>query len=98
MKNREQLQNVRARVVVRGRVQGVFYRYTTREVAHRLGVFGWVRNRPDGEVEAVFEGRWDRVEKMIEWCREGPPGAFVQDVHIHWEEYSGEFSQFSIRY
>jgi acylphosphatase len=98
MKTGEQTQKIRARVVVRGRVQGVFYRYTTREVAHRLGVFGWVRNRPDGRVEAVFEGERDRVEKMIEWCHEGPPGAYVQDVDIHWEEYSGEFGQFSISY
>jgi len=98
MKNGGEIQEIRAHVIVKGRVQGVFYRYTAREVAHSLGVVGWVRNRPDGTVETVFEGKRDRVEKIIEWCRRGPPGAYVQGVDVHWEEYSGEFEQFSIGY
>jgi acylphosphatase len=88
----------RARVIVRGRVQGVFFRYSTREMAKKLGVFGWVKNRWDGSVEAVFEGDRGGVEEMIEWCRKGPPGAYVQRVDIEWEEHLGEFDHFSIGY
>jgi acylphosphatase len=91
-------EKTRARVIVKGRVQGVFFRYSTREMANKLGVFGWVKNRWDGSVEAVFEGDRDRVEEMIEWCRKGPPGAHVQRVDSEWEEYLGEFDQFSIAY
>jgi acylphosphatase len=86
----------RARVIVKGRVQGVFFRYSTREMANKLGVFGWVKNRWDGSVEAVFEGDRNRVEEMIEWSRKGPPGAHVQRVDSEWEDYLGEFDQFSI--
>ena len=96
-KDRE-TQKVRTRVIVTGRVQGVFFRYSTREVANRLHVFGWVKNRWDGKVEAVFEGERERVEEMIEWCHEGPPGAHVQRVDTNWEEYLAEFDQFSITY
>jgi acylphosphatase len=98
MSEGRETRKVRARVIVGGRVQGVFYRYTTQEVAHRLSVFGWVKNRWDGTVEAVFEGERERVEEMIEWCRKGPPGAQVQSVDIQWEECVGEFDQFSVTY
>ena len=91
-------EKARARVTVRGRVQGVFFRYSTREMAHRLQVFGWVKNRWDGSVEAVFEGEKEGVERMIEWCHEGPVGAHVQRVDIQGEEYLGEFDEFSISY
>jgi acylphosphatase len=91
-------QKARARVIVGGRVQGVFFRYSTQEVATRLNVLGWVKNRWDGKVEAVFEGERDGVEKMIEWCHKGPPGAHVQNVDTHWEDYLGEFEQFSTVY
>ncbi len=91
-------QKARARVVVGGRVQGVFFRYSTQEVANRLNVLGWVKNRWDGNVEAVFEGERDMVERMIEWCHRGPPGAHVQSVDKRWEDYVGEFEQFSIVY
>ena len=80
----------RARVVVRGRVQGVFFRDETRRRARALGVSGWVANRPDGAVEAVFEGRRDAVESMVEWCRRGPSGARVDDVQAAWEDPRGE--------
>jgi acylphosphatase len=89
-------QKARARVIVGGRVQGVFFRYTTQEMANRLRVFGWVKNRWDGKVEAVFEGEQDRVEEMVKWCHKGPPGSHVRGVDIHWEEYLGEFDQFSV--
>jgi len=89
---------VRARVVVEGRVQGVFFRHHTREAAFRVGVNGWVKNRRDGTVEAVFEGDRDRVDQMIQWCHRGPPEAWVKKVHVAWEIYTGEFCDFSVTY
>ena len=89
---------VRARVLVGGRVQGVFFRFETRRQARRLGVAGWVRNRRDGRVEAVFEGEKEDVERMIEFCRRGPSGARVSNVEVRWEEPTGEFEGFNVRY
>ena len=80
---------VRARVVVRGHVQGVFFRADTQERARSLGVGGWARNEPDGSVQAAFEGPRNRVESMVEWCRRGPRGARVEDVEVTWEEPEG---------
>jgi acylphosphatase len=80
----------RAQVVVRGRVQGVFFRDETRRRARSLGVSGWVTNRRDGAVEAVFEGPGDAVESMVQWCRRGPSGARVDDVQTSWEDPRGE--------
>jgi len=71
---------VRRRVVVRGRVQGVWFRDSCRRQAQAVGVAGWVRNRPDRTVEAVFEGRPEAVAAMVEWCRHGPPRARVERV------------------
>ena len=89
---------VRAHVYVSGLVQGVFFRWHTREEALRLGVKGWVRNLPDGRVEAVFEGEKEAVEQMLEFCRRGPPGAEVENVEVRWEKPTGEFSTFKIKY
>lgn len=89
---------VRAHVIIRGMVQGVFFRAYTREWAKELGVKGWVRNLPDGSVEAVFEGEEGRVKELIERCRKGPPLAVVEDVQVRWEKYKGEFDDFEIRY
>jgi acylphosphatase len=89
---------VRVHVYVSGMVQGVFFRYETRRLAQELGVNGWVRNLPDGRVEAVFEGEGSLVNKMVEFCRRGPPGARVTDVKVDWEEYRGEFKSFIIRH
>jgi acylphosphatase len=80
----------RVRVVVSGRVQGVFFRAETRNRASSLGLGGWVRNRGDGTVEAVFEGDRERVESMVEWCRKGPAHADVENVDVAWEEPRGE--------
>ena len=80
---------VRARVVVRGRVQGVFFRAEAHARASSLGLAGRVRNLPDGSVEADFEGRRDLVEWMISWCGRGPSGASVEDVRVEWEEPRG---------
>ncbi|MEW6222166.1 MAG: acylphosphatase [Candidatus Hadarchaeota archaeon] len=88
----------RVHVLVSGVVQGVFFRHHTREMARRLGVSGWVRNLPDGRVEAVFEGEHENVEKMLKFCRNGPPGADVTDVSVRREDYRGEFSGFQVSY
>jgi acylphosphatase len=71
-------------------VQGVFFRVETRDRARSLGLGGWVRNTPDGGVEAVFEGDDERVESMVEWCRRGPAGARVEEVEVEWAEVRGE--------
>jgi acylphosphatase len=80
----------RARVLVRGRVQGVFFRAETRTRAESLGLSGSVRNLPDGSVEAAFEGEPERVESMIDWCRRGPVGANVEGVEVSPEEPTGK--------
>jgi acylphosphatase len=80
----------RAHAVVRGRVQGVFFRAEARDRARSLGLAGWIRNRHDGAVEAVFEGERERVESMVRWCERGPSGASVESVHVEWEEPEGE--------
>lgn len=80
---------IRKRVVVRGRVQGVFFRDTTRRTAESRGVAGWVRNNPDGSVEAVFEGPEEAVEAMVRFSREGPRGAMVERVEVREEEPEG---------
>jgi acylphosphatase len=87
---------VARRVVVDGWVQGVFFRDTCRRMAASLGVHGWVRNRPDGRVEAWFEGDPTGVERMVGWCREGPPGARVSDVDVVPETPVGE-GRFRVR-
>jgi acylphosphatase len=77
---------VRRRVLVSGRVQGVFFRDSCRREALAAGVAGWVRNVPDGRVEAVFEGEQDAVERLVAWCRTGPPRALVTGTETHVEE------------
>jgi len=84
--------------MIKGRVQGVFFRASTRDTAERLGLKGWVRNCPDGSVEAVFEGTVDRVKDAVRWCYKGPPGAHVTKVNEKWEDYSGEFDGFDVRF
>ncbi len=90
--------NARAHVIISGRVQGVFFRAETQRAAHRLGVSGWVRNRPDGSVEALFEGPSRMVQQAVDWCWQGPPMAKVSDVKIEWQAFAGEFENFSITY
>lgn len=86
----------RAHVFVTGRVQGVFYRASTREAAMKRDVDGWVMNLDDGRVEAVFEGSEEAVAAMIEWCQTGSPQASVEDVAVEYGEPHGE-NGFSIR-
>lgn len=90
--------NLRAHVIISGRVQGVFFRMNTVRAANRFGVFGWVKNRRDGNVEAVFEGDKDSVNAMIGWCYTGDPPAIVADVDIEWQAYTGEYNSFDITY
>ena len=88
---------VRAHLVIRGRVQGVWYRGSMENEAERLGVAGWVRNRPDGAVEAEVEGEREAVEALIAWARHGPPAARVTDVEVRWTEPRGERGRFVVR-
>lgn len=85
---------VRAHLIVEGVVQGVFFRASAAEVAKRHGVCGWVKNNPDGTVEAVIEGDEEKVKQVIGWCRIGPPRARVDRVEVRWEEYKNEFDDF----
>jgi acylphosphatase len=91
------MQNARAHVIISGRVQGVFFRAETQTAARNLSLTGWVRNRADGSVEALFEGPRDNVDRAIAWCRQGSPMAQVREVKVDWLEYAGEFDGFSIR-
>lgn len=89
---------VRAHVIIGGRVQGVFFRDATCRVAEKYGVSGWVKNRGDGTVEAVFEGSEEGVHSVIKWCNQGTPHAKVDRVDVNWEDYRGEFEGFEITY
>ncbi len=88
---------VRAKIVVSGRVQGVCFRYTMDREAERRQVNGWVRNCRDGTVEAVVEGEKEAVESLISWCHQGPPGAVVRKVDVEWQKDRGEFDSFFIK-
>jgi acylphosphatase len=94
----KQMEYLRAEVVIHGLVQGVNFRASTREEAERLGVGGWVRNLPDGNVQALIEGEKKKVEQLLAWCHKGPPGARVTKVEILWEPHTGEEKSFVIRY
>ncbi len=91
------MNKVRAELKIQVRVQGVFYRQSTKETAVRLGVTGWAKNCPDGSVEAVFEGEREAVDAVIEWCRQGPSAAHVTEVTADWLDFMNEFSSFGIR-
>ena len=88
----------RVHVYVSGRVQGVFFRAATQRAAEGFNLTGWVRNMNDSQVEAVFEGEDENVDKMLDWCHIGPPAARVENVTIKEEPYTGEFRDFSIKY
>ena len=87
---------IRRRVVIHGNVQGVFFRDSTRRLAEREGVTGWIRNRPDGAVEAVFEGEPDSVERLVSFARKGPRGAQVERVELA-EEHPEGLRGFNVR-
>ena len=92
------MDNIRVRLTIEGRVQGVWFRESTRKEAARLGVYGWVRNKPDGTVEVVAEGPEDKVKRLAAWCRQGPTSARVTRVHERPEVYQGEFVDFDVVY
>ena len=91
------IKEVRARLLISGRVQGVAFRYYTINMAQSLGINGWVKNCYDGKVEIVMEGEEDKVKELIDWCYRGPGSAIVEKVDIKWEEHKREFNSFSIR-
>ena len=86
-----------AHVRVTGRVQGVFFRDSTRQNAGRLGLSGWVRNSPDGAVEAVFEGPSEKVREMVAWCGQGPQGASVENVETDFGPARDDLTGFEVR-
>lgn len=88
----------RAHIYVHGKVQGVFFRSSAKGRARALGVKGWVKNCLDGSVEAIFEGEKSTVEEAVNWCKKGPAGAVVESIGVHWEDYLGEFHEFSVVY
>jgi acylphosphatase len=87
----------RAHVRISGQVQGVFFRDSTRQKAEKLNLAGWVKNLPDGKVEAVFEGPSEKVREMVRWCEEGPQHASVENVDTDFEDGGGELDGFKVR-
>ena len=90
------MDNIRIRIIIQGRVQGVWFRDSTRRKARELGVNGWVKNRVDGNVEVLAEGPEANVKELIVWCHDGPPSAVVSRVDVTEEEWQGEFDSFDI--
>ncbi len=88
----------RIRIIITGKVQGVFFRQTLKAIARKNDVSGWVRNRKDGRVEAVLEGDMSDVGRLVEWAHGGPANARVEDVEIRNEKFTGKFAEFDVRY
>lgn len=86
----------RIHLVIRGQVQGVYFRASAQREARQLGLTGWVRNRPDGAVEIVAEGEEDQVKDLLNWSQRGPSTARVDNVETRWRSYTGEFAEFKI--
>ncbi len=86
----------RVHVLIKGRVQGVFFRAATQREAKRLGITGWVKNRPDGAIELMAEGEEDAIRELTSWANHGPSAARVDSVDVRWRGYTGEFPEFSI--
>ncbi len=92
------MSNQRIRIIVTGKVQGVFFRQALKVMAKKNDIFGWVKNLTDGRVEAVLEGDEEKISWLVEWSHGGPANARVEDVEIHNEKFSGEFSKFDVLY
>ena len=86
----------RCHVLISGRVQGVFFRLETANIARKKNITGLVRNLRDGRVEAVFEGKRQDIDRLIRFCRRGPPSAIIKNLEIKWEPWRGEFQEFRI--
>ena len=89
---------INVNVLISGRVQGVWFRSSTKQKAEQLGVTGWVRNTKDGRVEAIFEGEENSVKSLIEWCHHGPPLAKIEKVEVNNQSPTNGFDGFSIKY
>ena len=89
---------ISVRLLIRGKVQGVYFRFNMQEVAKKSGVIGWVRNLPDGNVEALVEGNKEDVNEVVEWSKIGPENAKVDDVELEYGQYLGNSDEFIIRY
>ncbi len=92
------MENARLHAIVHGRVQGIFFRSNTQKQAAKLGLTGWVKNNDDGTVEVVAEGDKKDLKELLAWCSKGPSIARVENVESNWENATGEFGHFSIRY
>jgi|TARA_B100000809_G_scaffold52702_1_gene48071 acylphosphatase len=92
------MSNQRIRIIVTGKVQGVFFRQALKVMAKKNNVFGWVKNLKNGCVEAVLEGDEEKINRLVEWSHGGPANARVEDVEIHNEKFSGEFKKFDVLY
>jgi acylphosphatase len=88
--------NKRVELIIRGRVQGVFFRAATKREALRLGLTGWVKNRTDGTIEVLAEGEEDAVRDLAGWSHHGPSAARVDSVDVRWRGYTGDFFEFAI--
>ena len=88
----------RAHVVISGRVQGVWFRASTKDKAQQLGLTGWIKNTSEGNVEAVFEGEEKLINEMLDWCHHGPPLAQVENIEVKKQEPINGFNGFFIRY
>lgn len=87
---------MQVRIVIHGQVQGVFYRHSAKQLAEGLGIVGWIRNNPDGSVEAVACGPKDKLVEFIAWCKKGPPFAKIEDVEVEWSEVGEHYGGFEI--
>ena len=92
------MSNQRIRIIVTGKVQGVFFRQALKVMAKKNDVFGWVKNLENGRVEAVLEGDEEKINRLVEWSHGGPANARVEDVEIRNEKFSGEFIKFDVVY
>jgi acylphosphatase len=88
----------RVKIIVKGLVQGVYFRATTRQQARQLNVTGWVKNRWDGSVEILAEGNKEKLDRLIAWCHKGPSGASIEGVKVEWQSFLDEFQDFIIAY
>ncbi len=92
------MEQVKAVALIKGRVQGVWFRASTKDKADQLGLAGYVRNLPLRRVEAVFQGPRPVVEQALEWCHQGPPGARVSEVNVSWQDPDPSLQGFEVRY
>jgi len=92
------MKTTKAHLFIEGRVQGVFYRAFTQDLATRLGIKGWAKNLYDGRVEALFESSRELLDQAIQECWKGPAGSSVRNIDVSWEESSAEYKDFEIRY